>query len=88
MSIARKSRAQQHCERLEKSLDSLKSVLLGSEPNVNIWNLYAYNEGDYKRDFTEIDDSELSIAIAGLESVIKELKKAKALKATKLHTSV
>jgi hypothetical protein len=72
-------------QRLEERIDKLKEVLKGSSPNSNLWNFYSLNESDFARDFTEIDPSELSIALGDIENAIKELKKAKTLKADRLQ---
>jgi len=85
MPIVRKSKTDHHLEQLEERIEKLKLVMHGSEPNPNLWNLYALNENDYKRDFSEIDQSDLSIALGDVENAIKELKKAKTIKAEKLH---
>ena len=86
MPIVRKSKAQRHLERLEERIEKLKEVLQGKEPNINLWNFYSLNETDYLRDFTEVEQSELSIALGDIENAIKELKKVKTLKAERLHT--
>jgi tetratricopeptide (TPR) repeat protein len=83
--IVRKSNASRHMQRLEERIDKLKEVLKGSSPNSNLWNFYSLNESDFARDFTEIDPSELSIALGDIENAIKELKKAKTLKADRLQ---
>lgn len=85
MPIVRKSNASRHMQRLEERIDKLKEVLKGSSPNSNLWNFYSLNESDFARDFTEIDPSELSIALGDIENAIKELKKAKTLKADRLQ---
>ena len=85
MPIVRKTKAQQHLQRLEERIEKIKQVLQGQEPNMNLWNLYAFSEDDYKRDFTEIDQSELSLALSDIEGAIRELKKVKTLPAQKLH---
>ena len=81
MPIVRKTKAQQHLQRLEERIEKIKQVLQGQEPNMNLWNLYAFSEDDYKRDFTEIDQSELSLALSDIEGAIRELKKVKTLPA-------
>jgi deoxyribodipyrimidine photolyase-like uncharacterized protein len=85
MPIARKSKADHQLRQLEHRIKKLKLVMQGKEPNSSLWNFYALNENDYKRDFTEIDQSDLSVALGDIETAIKELKKVKTLKADKLH---
>lgn len=85
MPIVRKSKSDHHLNQLEDRINKLKLIMQGVEPNPSLWNLYALNENDYKRDFSEIDSSDLSIALGDIENAIKELKKLKTLKAEKLH---
>ena len=85
MPIVRKSKASHHLQQLEDRIEKLKEILKGDTPNPNLWNLYAYSESDYERDFTEIDHADLAIALGDVENAIKELKKAKTLKAEKIH---
>jgi len=85
MPIVRKSKATHHLEQLKERIEKLKQVMHGTEPNAGLWNLYALNENDYKRDFTEVDQSDLAIALGDVENAIRELKKARTLKAEKFH---
>lgn len=87
MPIVKKINSNRHLKILEGRIENLNAVLQGSEPNMNIWNLYALSESDYKRDFTEVDQSDLSLALGDVENAIKELKKAKTLKAIKIHST-
>jgi len=87
MPIVMKSKSMHHFKRLEDRMKCLKKVLLGAEPNPSLWNYYSLSESDYKRDFTEVEQSDLSVALNDVETAIKELKKVKALKADKLHNS-
>ncbi len=70
---------------LEERIGTLRKVMQGSEPNDGLWNFHALSESDYVRDFVEIDQAALSIALGDVENVIKELKKVKTLKAERLH---
>ena len=87
MPIVEKIVSKSHLNRLNERVAGLKDALQGSEPNQGLWNFYSLNEDDYKRDFIEIDATNLSYALSDLEAVIKELKKARTLKAEKLHTT-
>lgn len=85
MPIVRKSKSDLLFNKLKERVDKLQKVMEGKKPNENLCDLYALNSSDYERDFTEIDSSELSIAVNDLASVINELKKARTLKADKLY---
>ena len=86
MPIVRKSKSQQHFKRLQARVEVLSKVMQGVEPNRGLWNFYALNEEDYIRDFVEVDQAELSLALDDLTSAVKALKKTKTLQADKLHT--
>lgn len=73
MPIVRKSKFAHLFSELQKRIDNLKNIMEGKEPNENLWNFYALNEGDYKRDFTEIEQSELLLALGDVDNAIKEL---------------
>ena len=85
MPVVRKSNAQKHLSQLNESVNTLRKVLEGSEPNPNTWDIFALNEDDYSRDFMHIDPTDLGYALSALEGVIKELRKTKSLQAERLH---
>lgn len=87
MPIVRKKVAEKHLKRFDERVSALRAVLSGTEPNENLADLYALNMDDYKRDFVEINAEDLAYAIADIQTSAKELKKAGALKADKLHKS-
>ena len=88
MPIVERAASKQHVKNLMDRVEHLREVLEGKEPSLNIWSNYALNEKDYLRDFVHIEEEDLTYAISDLEGILKLLKKAKTLKADKLHSSV
>jgi len=77
MTTIRKTKMAIHIEKLERNYRELRQILNGDEPNPNIWDQYSLNPDDYKRDFTEINLTELNYAVGSLKSALAELAKLK-----------
>lgn len=67
-------------ERCEK----LRHVLIGMSPNRNVFDQYSLNPEDFKRDYVELDEKQLTFAIDDFQTCLKKLKQIKKLRAHRL----
>ena len=87
MPIVRKQDSDRQIERLTQKLASVEQALQGKDPSANLWSIYAQEESAYLREFRHINERELRDALAGLETVIAQVKKISAWEARTLGSA-
>jgi len=62
---------------LEDRYSKLIAQIDGKKPNGNIYEQYENDPAVYSKDYREIDDLEIRLAITNFEGILKEIKKIK-----------
>jgi len=84
MAIIRKSELRRHLDELKARYDRLWSAVNGNTPNPNIYEQYAHDPEQYKKDFTEINITDVEYALSDFQTVLKRLETIQKLQADKL----
>jgi len=87
MAIIRTTEMTIHIQKLEQNYQELRTIIGGTEPNTNIWNLYSLNPDDYKRDFVEVNLTALDYAISAYKTSLEKLAKLESKQARPLATN-
>lgn len=86
MAIIRKADLMRHISELDKRYQALKSAVVGTDPNPNVFDQYSVSADDYKEHFTEVDVASVEYALSDFRGVLKQLEKVKSLQAARLNT--
>ena len=84
MPIVRQENLQLLKGEFDERCERLRHELIGVPPNSNVWDQFAYNPEDFKRDYVQLDEQRLLIAIDDLQTCLKKLKKIRGLGAARL----
>lgn len=85
MPIVKRTSLIKYTDQLEKRYNNLISEIQGTRPNENIYDLYEQNPDDFIKEYSQVDDLAIDLAINDFKGILKELKKIKSLKAKTLN---
>jgi hypothetical protein len=84
MPIIRKSEYLHYVQDLENRCNKLIAVAKGKSPNSDLYESHTLNPDDFERDFIEVSEHEINIAVSELRSAINSFKSIKKFSAKKL----
>ena len=87
MPIIRQEDLQLLKREFDERCEKLRHELIGVSPNGNVWNQYAFNPADFARDYHELHEQRLVMAIDDLQTCLSKLKKIRKLSAARLGTA-
>ncbi len=84
MTTVKKSTMEPYLKALDERYAKLRKELSGEEPNPNVYNLYHNNPEQYKQEFRDLSEMDLTLALDDFHTILKQLKSTKKFQAKRV----